>query len=239
MFKYHKQLPPKIWEKNLTLNSIVSQTLQTITLEFVRYLDEVIGLPVSKADIHDAFIHGSVTNYYWDKHSDIDLCIVLDLSRIRESNSKINQNLFQRSFINSWLQTFDISIFGRGVDISLIEKNSVGKVGPMYSLPKDRWIVKPKRLSKKQLNEIKKVAARRYELMLKHCKYIIKHKMPADYADAYLATMQRKRIASMYQQQEQPITSMTMAFKMVRNTGIIKQLRKYARKERSRKFQLV
>ena len=237
-FKYHKNLAPKIWGPDNSLNSLVSQSLQTIILDFTKYLSDVIGMPISKSDIMDVFVHGSITNYYWDDCSDIDLCIILNTTAFHDVTKLKNRILFDRAFISSWLRTYDISIFGYGVDISFVDKDSPRKVGPIYSLLKDRWLVPPKRISKQELRRIKKLAKLRYRIMMHHCRYMLRHKMPSEYVDAYTTTIQRKRIDSMYQNPDQPITSMTMAFKMLRNTGILRKLRNYSRHDRSRKYQL-
>lgn len=236
MFRYHKTLPPRLWDSPTKINTLVSHTLQMIAGEFIRYLHNTVGMPISHKDIKDVFVHGSAANYYWDKYSDIDLCIVADLGALRDANPEANNHLFARSFINSWLQTYSISIFGRGVDISLIDSHD--KVGPKYSLMQDKWLVTPQRLNRTELRTIKRLAQPRYRLIMRECRYMLRHKMPAEYIDTYLVVLQNKRTRSMRDQFNQPITSMAMAFKMVRNTGIIRRLKKFSKQQRSKKYQL-
>ncbi|MBO5834229.1 MAG: nucleotidyltransferase domain-containing protein [Alphaproteobacteria bacterium] len=238
-FKYHKTLAPKVWENNLTMNALVVNTLQAIALEFIRYMNDIVGLPITKKDVQDIWVHGSITNYYWDKYSDIDLALIVNPRSPYLANPELNRKLFDRSFVSSWMRTFDVSIFGRKVDISIINLEKECKVGPIYSIFKDKWIVTPQRLSKQELRKIRSIAKQRYKIIMQHCRYMLKHEMPADYIEAYLAAMQSRRTVGMLQQRDQPITSMTMAFKMVRNTGIFRKLRRHIKHDRSKKFQLL
>lgn len=242
MFLYHKKLHPKIWSEDLHINALVSQTLQMIAQEYIRYLGNVIGLPISVKDIQDIIIHGSITNYYWDKYSDIDLCIIADLSRLREQQHNINEMLFFRALTNHWLRTFKISIFGCMVDIKVIDcnQNNTGYiVGSHYSLMQNIWLYQPVRISRHELRSIKKIAFKRYRAIMRQCKYILKHKMPSEYIDTYLMQLQQLRVNSMMNQYYQPITSMTMAFKMMRNAGIFEKLQKRSQQDRSKKYQLI
>ncbi|MBP3316745.1 MAG: hypothetical protein J6L70_04060 [Alphaproteobacteria bacterium] len=50
--------------------------------------------------------------------------------------------------------------------------------------------------------------------------------------------MQQMRTSSMYLSPNQPITPMTMAFKMARNTRIFRKLRRRAKESRSACFKL-
>lgn len=241
MFKYHKNLPPTIWDGRVHINPLVSQSLQMIAYEYIRYLGNIMGLPVVAGDIADIIIHGSATNYYWDAHSDIDICIVADLSRVRAKLNGLNDYLLMRALTGAWKRTFAISIFGRGVDITIVDKNdgydqTHKKVGSCYSLTRDEWIHTPRRLTRDEIAPIKHMARRRARIIMRDCRYMLRHKMPAEYIDTYLTNLQHSRKQSMGLQYTQPITSTTMAFKMVRNTGVLRKLRARAKEQRSKKY---
>lgn len=237
MFKYHRALAPRVWESRVRLNPLVNQTLQMIGWEFVRYLSVAAKLPIDKSDVVDVFVHGSITNYYWDGCSDVDVCIVADLSRLRAVLPG-DEGVILRALKWAWKRTFNISIFGRGVDITIIDKNDKPKVGSKYSLLRDMWIVTPVRIPDNQLRQIRVAAYRRYRVIMRQCRYILRHNKPHDFIDSYLASLQQIRTNSMYSVINQPITPMTMAFKMARNTRIFRKLRRRAKESRSGCFKL-
>ena len=243
MFKYHKTLAPRVWDSQTKINPLVRQSLMMMAGELVRYLGDVVKLPISPSDIRDALVHGSITNYYWDKYSDIDLCVVADLSRLRQMLNGADETVIINSLKHSWRRTFKISLFGRGVDFSLVDVNdgydaTHKKVGPSYSLVQDRWIETPVRLSDSELRSLRRVAYVKKHAIMRQCRTILRQQMLPEYIDTYLVNLQKIRSQSMRAQYKQPITSMTMAFKMVRNTGMLRRLRRISREQRSRKYQL-
>lgn len=242
-FKYHSNLAPHVWDSRTKINPLVRQSLMMIAGEFVRYLGDVVKLPISPSDIQDALVHGSIANYYWDKYSDIDLRIVADLSRLRQMLDGTDVTAITNSLKHTWKRTFWFSLYGRSVDLSIVDINdgfdSTHKtVGPSYSLVNDCWVDTPIRLSADELRRMRRVAYVKKRAIMRQCRTMLRQKMLPEYIDTYLVNLQKIRAQSMYAQYKQPITSMTMAFKMVRNTGILRQLRRLSKEQRSRKFQL-
>ena len=60
--------------------------------------------------------------------------------------------------------------------------------------------------------------------------------MSAEFIDAYLVNLQRVRVNAMVENHVQPLVSGTLAFKMLRNTGIIKKMRNRSKKLQSKTF---
>ena len=237
MFKYHRTLAPRVWESRVHLNPLVNQTLQMAVWEFVRYLSVVAKLPIDKSDVVDVFIHGSITNYYWDKCSDVDVCIVADLSRLRATMLG-DEGTILRALKWAWMRMFNISVYGRGVDFSIIDTSDKPKVGAKYSLLRDAWVVTPVRIPDNQLRQIRMAAYKRYRVIMRQCRYILRHNKSHDFIESYFGGLQQNRTNSMYNAIEQPITPMTMAFKMARNTRIFRKLRRRAKESRSGCFKL-
>lgn len=240
MFKYHSHLPKKLWQKN-KINPLARQALLMIGHEYVRYLAQQIKLPINTIDITDVFIHGSTTNYYWDRFSDIDLCIVAKLGPMHAKLNGLNIFALNKSLLKTWKSTFHISIFGRSIDITLVDVNdgydtTHKKVGSCYSLTKDCWINPPIKLNHEKVCQIQRDAYKKYRVIMRQCRYIIRHKMSPDFIDAYLVELQHARIKNMASNYVQPITSYCMAFKLVRNTGYLRKLRRISKKMRSRCF---
>ena len=242
-FQYHKTLCPKIWDSDLEINQLVSQSLQMMSFEYIRYLGTALGLPISTNDIVDIFIHGSLTNYYWDKHSDIDLCIITNLKSLRERLPNLNHFLFFNATQRAWKSTFRPSIYGRNVDIFIMDPSEVNAklkntVDTFYSLFTNKWILAPKRIQKDELKMLKKMTHKRYRVIMRQCKCILKNKMSHEFIDAYLIALQNHRTNSVLNANNNSMTSTQMAFKMARNTNIISKMRRASREQLSRRYKL-
>lgn len=240
-FKYHKTLPPKIWDNSAEINQLVSQSLQMMAAEYFRYMGMVVGLPVSGAKIIDVFIHGSMANYYWDKKSDIDLCVVADLTDMLDKMPKLNSFLFFRCMFFGWRRTFRVSIFGHGVDIFVVDASEFPRfitdtTDYFYSLYRNRWVVPPHRVPDDQLKLLRKMSYKRYRVIMRQCEYMLKHKMAHDFIDAYLSNLKRLRTNSVEHPHGLPITSTQIAFKMARNTGIFFKLQRASKKQLSKRY---
>ena len=243
MFQYHKTLCPKIWDTDTEINPLVSQSLQMMAFEYVRYLGNVLGLPIATGDILDIFIHGSLTNYYWDKHSDVDLCIVADLTTLREKLPNLNNFLFFNATQRSWKSTFRPSIYGRNVDIFIIDPSEVeskltNTVDTFYSLFTNEWALAPRRVPANELKELKKMTYKRYRVIMRQCRQILKNKMSHEFIDTYLIALKNHRTNSVLNANNNSMTSTQMAFKMARNTNIISKMRRASREQLSRRYKL-
>ena len=243
MFQYHKTLCPKIWDTDTEINPLVSQSLQMMAFEYVRYLGNALGLPIATGDILDIFIHGSLTNYYWDKHSDIDLCIVANLTKLREKLPNLNNFLFFNATQRSWKSTFRPSIYGRNVDIFIIDPSEVeskltNTVDTFYSLFTNEWALAPRRVPANELKELKKMTYKRYRVIMRQCRQILKNKMSHEFIDTYLIALKNHRTNSVLNANNNSMTSTQMAFKMARNTNIISKMRRASREQLSRRYKL-
>ena len=243
MFQYHKTLCPKIWDTDTEINPLVSQSLQMMAFEYVRYMGNALGLPIATGDILDIFIHGSLTNYYWDKYSDIDLCIIADLTTLREKLPNLNNFLFFNATQRSWKNTFRPSIYGRNVDIFIIDPSEVeskltNTVDTFYSLFTNKWILAPRRVPANELKELKKMTYKRYRVIMRQCRQILKNKMSHEFIDTYLIALKNHRTNSVLNANNNSMTSTQMAFKMVRNGSMLKKLRKKSREQLTRRYKL-
>jgi predicted nucleotidyltransferase len=123
-FKYHKHLCPKIWDSENRMDQLAVQSLCMMAWDFVRYL-QFLGVPIKQSDVLDIVVHGSVTNYYWDSKSDIDLAIVADLSNVEKWVNGGNLYAMMKAFARSWRRTKPMKIAGRNIDIKLIDKKVI------------------------------------------------------------------------------------------------------------------
>ena len=243
LFKYHKTLAPKFWVNDNEINPLVSQSLQMISFEYMRYLGTVLGLPITSSDITDILIHGSLTNYYWDDHSDVDLCIISDLTKLNEIMPRLNKFLFFNATQHAWKSTFRPKFFNRNIDIFIIDNSELKQkttntVDTFYSLIQNKWLVSPKRVPDAELKKLKQMTYKRYRIIMRECKYILRNKMEHEFIDTYIVALNRHRDNSVHNPHNCVMTSTQMAYKMVRNTGILKKMKDISRKQQSSRYTL-
>lgn len=242
-FIYNTKLDSCIWCPDGQMNKLASNALQLVAWNYIRYLQH-IGFPLPDNMIHDIFVHGSTSNYYYDDTSDIDICIVADLSKMRETFNGVDIYVLLKSALGSWLRNYRIRICGRGVDIEVADVNNpryaenVYKVGSAYSLARDSWIRRPQLLKDDEVRTIRRAARVKYREIRRMYHKICHDKMAPDFIETFLARLTHERKESYAGNFMQPITAETMAFRMARRCGILRDLRERAMKQRSRDFNL-
>lgn len=243
-FIYHKHLCPDIWDSENHINPLVGQSLGMIAWEFVRYL-RLVGIQIQDTDVRDIFIYGSITNFYWNKNSDIDICILADLSGARQTMQNVNWFMLLKVLFESWRSTFCIKIYGRTVDISVSDvreqygdNTGFWRVGPAFSILHGKWIHEPVRIDMRDLRQMRKMARKKYRVMARQCKYMMTHNMSDTFIDAYLIFVKKERGENVMANYAQPITSTEIAYKMLKNNKIFRKLHEYSRMKRSETYRL-
>lgn len=252
-FKYHKTLAPKIWDADMSINQLVSQSLQLIVWEFIHYL-QLVGVPLRDENVRDILVYGSIADYYWDKYSDIDIRIVIDLSNVLPLlPAGTNWTLLYKALLRSWNATFDLSIYGRRIDMSIsdastfydngIQDSKISSfeiLGSSYSLMRDTWVDSPTAVSPEQIRDVLRAARRRYRVIMRQCRHILKQKMSDTYIDAYIFNIKVMRNCYLNKDANTytRISSMNIAYKMVKNSGMFKKLRRLSKQQRSKTYRL-
>lgn len=137
-FMIKDNLNPEIWE-NETLTPKVKAQLLKIAKNFFK------GLKLSPSiKMKDVLMVGSLANYNWSKFSDIDLHIVVDFSQFNEDEDFIKQYFDAEK--NLWNLKHDIKVFGYDVEIYVQELKEKLAASAVYSIPNDKWIVKPEKV---------------------------------------------------------------------------------------------
>jgi len=137
-FMIHDTLIPSIWD-NDTMKPEVKKELIKISKDFFR------GLKLSPSiKMKDILMVGSMANYNWSDFSDIDLHIVVDFSEFKEDEDFIKKYFDAEK--NLWNQKHNIKIFGFDVEIYVQELKEKVDSSAVYSIPNDKWIVKPEKI---------------------------------------------------------------------------------------------
>lgn len=228
---------PRLWHGD----AIVPQTadmLMRLTDDFLKYMREM-GAPVS--GVVDVLVYGECADYYWDRNTVINICVLADLADVAGSR---NWHVFYKSVFRSWLQTMHVSVYGHGIEIMIIDLHSwngapeANKTGAWYSLRRHSWGHRSVCLTRAQLRECRKMARQRYRAIMRECRYILRNKMSPEFIDVYLVELKTRVQNWSARQYFQSVSSADMAYKMVIRTGILGKMRRYARTQRSRSYVL-
>jgi hypothetical protein len=241
--KQHKNLNPKIWNPDNTLKPEVLDTLLKITENFLSSLYFRYNITFDVNEIKDVFIYGSMANYFYTEKSDIDICIVLDLSMLRAQNPFINIENFLKMCYQNWKIFHHEKIYGYTIDISFDDVcyatyNGRHRAGPQYSLFEKDWIYAPVVISAEEYKKTYKEADTIYKAFIHDYKQIKKsgakyEQLQILYKDIYAMK------SVMYEHDtEQPITPVAIAWRRLRTDGTIDEMRKLLTKKRSEKLSL-
>ncbi len=240
---YHPQLEPKLWMKNGKLNQLASNALQMAAWDYIAFMQNA-GISLNDSDIIDIFIHGSTTNYYYDESSDIDICIVANLDNMQSGMPGCDLHAIAKAMQNSWMRKNIIKIYGRGIDITIVDVRSPKygpnqyKVGSAYSLPGDEWIHKPIKLTQTQIRDIRRQARIKYKEFVKLYRRLARNKMNDTFIDTMIGRLWFERRNAYAQSPQQPITPDTMAFRMIRRHGVLQHAKSRMAQLRSKNFNL-
>ncbi len=243
-FIYHDHLNPSIWGDDCQMRKTVAHALTMATWSYIAYM-HTLGLPLPDEAIIDAFVHGSSTNYYWDDTSDIDICIVADLSHIHKAYPGLNVPEIIKNAKGGWMHKHKTRICGRGIDFEVVDSNTepqfqdgMYKPGSGYSLRYERWIRRPIMLGASQIRKMRYDARKIFHENRRTYREIIKQKQPTADVENFMQRMIAERNQTFYDHPQQPVTAQTMAYRMFRRCGMLASLRVHARKFRSQKFNM-
>lgn len=237
----HKHLDQKVWAKFNKLRPEVREMLLSIAWGFIDHVRCRMQLQIYNSDVKDIFLYGSITNYFYNKKSDMDICILLDMDSViaRNPNMRVEQDLTM--FYYNWAMTHHCKIRGRKVDISYEKVNSDRakghyRTGAMYSLIKDDWIYKPIIVSDEEFRKITHESNILYNQFLNDYNTVKKNGfLIYDIETLYRKIYDAKNSAH-NANINQPVTPMYIAFRKIRNHGIIKSLQDHAVKQESAEF---
>lgn len=142
-FKPQKELNPKIWVRGL-LNSRVRLRLLDIADDFIS------TLPINHSLVDDIIITGSLANYNWSRYSDFDLHILVNFNKIR-ARAEILKSFFD-SKKKEWNNEHEnLKIYGFPVEIYVQDTNEDHTASGIYSIEKNKWLIKPEKNSIKAI----------------------------------------------------------------------------------------
>lgn len=205
---FHDDLNPAVFSGDIMKPNVREQLL-LIAEDFVEHLG------IQNLDIEDITVSGSSAAYSYTKHSDIDLHILVDMS-------KFNDDDVYREFFDAkkvvYNEQHDIMINGHEVELYVQDVNEpVISLGE-YSVLSDKWIKLPR---KRRANLDQAATRMKFDKLAKLAEYAIKSHNLAKITTV-LKTIKRYRQAGLELHGE--FGSENLAFKALRSKGIIKRL---------------
>ena len=208
------------------MDPAVRRALMAIAADYMDYM-HAIGFQITRADILDIVVYGSNANYFYDKNSDIDVYILANLDAIQEKYKEIDFFTLYKSLLHTWARQFRLRIHGLHVDLSLENiskpKHAPGwwRSGPAYSVIYNKWIHELVKLDPKTVREYRRLARQHVHAILCQAQEIV---ASGGRLDEFVHMQQKLRDDAMRENCSQPLIPETMAYKMVRNSGLFRRL---------------
>jgi hypothetical protein len=226
----HKNLEPKLWDKNNLLRKPVSDIILKMVGSYLLSVREISRVNIDNSDITDVFVYGSCANYFYNKKSDIDVCIVIDVDSVMAKNPGMNVLHNLKLYYYNWSITHRCRIYGRGLDVSFEDAKKTEtykryRSGPGFSVLTNSWIFEPVVISDSEFKKIQNDANKVYRQVMSDYRRTKRHGFKLEevhklYSDIYAAKNMTHEVNV-----EQPITYMYIAFRRIRNRGLINILR--------------
>ena len=219
---FHDELNPELWDGQ-HLRPEVKEQLLYIAKDFL----EELG--VNDLDVVDITVSGSNAAYSYTPHSDLDLHILVDLSKM--DNNEIYKELFnaKKTIYND---THDITIHGVPVELYVQDaREPVVSLGE-YSILHDEWLRIP---TKRRANLDQTATKQKYEKLHRVITKTLQSKNILQ-VDKVLKKIRQYRQAGLDKGGE--FGPENLAFKILRKQGLIKKLYNLRDKLHSEKLTL-
>jgi hypothetical protein len=206
--KFHDKLNPKLWLGD-RLDPAVRKQLLVIAKDFMSELG------INDLAVEDVTVSGSNAAYSYTPHSDLDLHILVDMSKLPED--EVYSELFNAKKV-LYNDSHDITI--RGVPVELYVQDSNQPVVSLgeYSLLKNKWIKYP---TKRRANLDQNATKAKFEKMAEMIDLAFKTRN-LERVEKVIKNIKRYRQAGLDKGGE--FSPENLAYKVARNQGAIQKL---------------
>jgi hypothetical protein len=136
-FTPHKELNQDFWNQpGDKLDPEIRERLLEIATDFIENSE------AADAPIKDITFTGSLANYNYSPHSDVDLHVLFDFSDINDDEELVRE--YFQALKSVWNFKHDIRMLGYEVEIYGQHSEDPHVASGLYSILNDEWIVKPK-----------------------------------------------------------------------------------------------
>ena len=212
-------LEPQVWQDN-QLNDIIKQNLVAIAVDF---FDELGFGEDFEGQIEDITFTGSLANFNWTKHSDIDLHLIVDFSKIDENYDLVREYFSAKT--SNWNKMHEIKIFGYEVEVYVQDLKEEHVSSGVYSIMEGKWLVEPVKKEPKIDASMVMRKANSFSDMIERVEDLYDDK---NYQDAHTFSIKLAKKIKKFRQSgledRGEYSFENLAFKYLRNNGIIKNL---------------
>jgi hypothetical protein len=204
------ELNDVLWS-NGALKDKAKDQLHRIALEF--YLSLNVEAPIK-----DIIFTGSLANYNYTKHSDIDLHILIDYADVDENVDLVRDFLTAKKSL--WNDKHDIKFSTHEVELYAQDENEPHHSTGVYSIVSNKWLAKPS--PKDTQIDFTSVRAKAADLMSQIDDVVLQPSSSIKKIRKLKDKIKRMRQSGLEKSGEYSVEN--LAFKVLRNTEYIKKL---------------
>ena len=226
----HKNLEPNLWDENNILRQPVRDILLKVVESYIESIKKISHVNIDESDIKDVFVYGSCASYFYNNKSDIDMCIVINPNSIAAKNEGMNVMHNFKLYYYNWAITHHCKIYGRSIDVSFedVKKTDTYKryrSGPCFSIMKNEWTFEPVVISDSEFKKIQSDANLVYKQIMSDYRKTKRNGFKSAEVKKLYSDIYASKNLTHEENIEQPVTYMYIAFRRIRNRGIINKLR--------------
>ena len=208
---YNDSMCPELWDQYFHLDGNIRINLLRMAYDFY----EKSELP---AKLIDVYLMGSISNYNWNKDSDIDVHVMIDYDTLQMPKDAAMTDI--KTLSSNWNSEHHVIIKGHKVEMNFQNiKEEKPHVTGIYSLVKDQWVRKP---TKQNVKIDKAAIIAKFSEMQKYIQDGINS------GNRELMKEVKKKVDAFRQYGLDSVGEMSpenLVFKLLRSKGIIKKLK--------------
>lgn len=216
-FQYHDELNPKLWDGE-KLRPEVRKKMLAIAEHFYK------SLKVPDLKVEDCVFTGSCANYNYTPYSDLDIHLMIDTEKAEVECKEFKMELFDAKK-DLWKSKYEaVEVCGYPVEVYVQDLNEKFPVAQgVYSLREDRWLYEPKH--EKPKIDKKEVVATTKDFK-KEIDQVVDGNEGHGKAKAIKDELKKTREKGLHSDAGE-FSDENIAFKELRNKGIIGKLMNY------------
>ena len=223
--QYHNKLNPVLWE-----NDKLKLNVREYLLLYINAWRVFAKIPEN--DVIDIILTGGNSNYNYTSHSDIDVHLVIDRSKLSINPELIDEYLQTKKIL--WQTIHHPTIFGYHIepyaeDVSVVPP----KNHAIYSIKNDKWVIKPQHLEVSTTSKYIESKVADYVKKIDHLISINASEESFKDLKTELKLMRSNSIQKYGEFGED-----NLVFKILRDIGVLDRMTTYLRTEFDRKLSL-
>ena len=226
--QYHRQLNPKFWDSKKRLDPKVRSKLLEIARTWQTFAN------IKNLIISDIVLTGGNANYNYTKHSDLDVHIIVDYSKVSCEDAMVFDYFMSKKSL--WA-AYHSNIKVRGFPVELFAEDKTAKPRPgqgVFSLIKNKWIQEPQPLAFRPRTD--GLLQQKVAFYMKEIDNMVAGKQSISSANDLKDKLRVMRAAAIEQGGE--FSFENLVFKDLRNRGYLNKLSNYLTKNKEKQLSL-